>query len=47
LERRTAWEREARAAEGIAPGVSDPAAVAIIEKALQDRTKTTRPEREN
>jgi len=43
LERRTAWEREAHAAEGIAPGVTDPAAVAMIEKALQDGTKTTGP----
>lgn len=47
LERRTAWEREARAAEGIVAGVSDPAAVAIIEKALQDEKQATSPEREN
>jgi len=47
LERRTAWERDARAAEGIAPGVSDPAAVAIIAKALRDSMKTTSPEPEN
>jgi len=46
LERRMAWEREVRAAEGVAPGVSDPAAMAIIEKALDDEKQATSPERE-